>query len=131
MELIRKVLEVDDEEMEKYRIEFSEAQKVPMAFKRLHAKPAGVIAIEDFYPGSATQRFGLWYDEIIIGIKGKADVSCTSPKDVGIWETKTVTVEPGDCLFLYKGEQISFNALGETFRHLCIIMPQRPVPQMD
>lgn len=131
MELLKKVFEVDDKEMEKARIEYSEALRVPFSFKPLFRKPAGVIGIEDFYPGPPTHNFGLWYDEVIIVIKGKADIECRTPKAVGSWETKTVSVEAGDCFFMFKGEQVSFEVTSEeAFRHLCIIMPAHPFPQL-
>ncbi len=101
-----------------------------MIFKSKFHDPACSVAVEEFFPGSVSQRHGMWAPELIIVIKGDLEVDYMTCSGLAQWEHNKFVAKPGDAFFMDAGDQVVFRVPSktETHRHLCIHMPPRPYP---
>ena len=126
MKLMRKVFEVDEEEMVSLR-KYSEGIGADLAIKTKLDDPACWTGVEDYFPGTVTSRLGYRHSEIHIVLKGKAEVEYATTHGYGDWIKKKFTAEPGDAYFIDLGDQVVFRVLSdEPYRHFCIIIPAAP-----
>ena len=120
MKLMRKVFDVDEEEMVKLR-KYSEGMGTNIAIKMKLDDPACVVAVEDFLPGKVGARLGYRHPEIHIALRGKAEIEYATTYGYGVWFKKKFIAEAGDAYLLDLGDQVTYQVLSEEPSSITII----------
>ena len=130
MKVMKKLFEVDEKDMVAGK-RHSGAFGADLAWVRKLSDPAGIVLIEEWFPGTVSSRYGFWVPELQIMMRRALELDYwSSATGMSAWEHKKFIAEPGDVVLVDRGDQVIFKVLSteESHRHLVVMMPALPYP---
>jgi mannose-6-phosphate isomerase-like protein (cupin superfamily) len=117
------VKRLDQTKME--RIDLAEGENpVWMDFSSRIATPAARIVFEEWRPeAQSTTSWTFPFNEVHYALKGKAEITYTSPPFHSSETKRTITVEAGDVYLIPIGTRWRRKVIGnEPYLHLCVVI---------